>query len=270
MRQCMVDLKAGRQVPREFLESCRKEGCQVCFRVRGESSGRDVLILTDSQETARWAAASGIACVGYECPGEDGPLYGVGLVVQDLGILTFPLLERAYRRYHGIPWEIARTARLVIRESIPEDFEELYAMYQEPDFCRYTPGMTGDRDKEREYFQAYVQNRYGFYGYGLWTVLEGDTGQLVGRAGLEDRDTPQGSVLEAGYAIGKPWQNRGYATEAMGAVLCYAEDELEAKRVFAFIKPDNLPSVRVAGKLGMTEVSPGCFCRRLGQGEKAR
>lgn len=263
MRQCIIDLRKGRQLPRKFLEECRKRGCRLQLRGCREAEAKDTLILTDSQKTVFWASERGIACVGYECTQECAPLSGVELVVQDLEILTFSLLERAYRRFHGIPWEIARTDRLLIRESIAEDFEALYAMCQETDFCRYTPGMTGDREEEREGFLTYIKNMYAFYEYGLWTVLERATGQVVGRVGLENRDTLKGKVLEAGYAIGRPWQNLGYATEAMEQVFAYAARELGEEQVFAYIQADNLPSLKVAKKLGMKEISSGCFCKKL-------
>lgn len=222
------------------------------------------MILTDSQETALAACRRGIACVGYEDPKENRPLGGVSLVVQDLNHLTWTLLERAYQRRHQIPWEIGRTRRLLIRESIPEDFDALYDIYQAPGFCRHMPGMTGEREGEREYFQSYIRNRYPFYEYGYWTVLEAESGQVVGRAGLEERESQKGNILEVGYAIGAPWQNRGYATEAMGQVLHYARVELEAEEVFAFIKPDNLASVKVAQKLGMVRIGEECWRCRLG------
>lgn len=263
MKIVVIDFKKNRQVPKRLLEELKGQGCQICQNDRTLPSGRDVLILTDSQKTALAASRRGIACVGYEHPKENKPIGGVGLVVQDLDCLTWTLLERAYQRHHQIPWEIGRTPRLLIRESIPEDFDALYDICQAPGFCRHMPGMTGEREGEREYFQSYIRNRYPFYEYGFWTVLETESGRVVGRAGLEEREGQKGSILEVGYAIGAPWQNRGYATEAMGQVLRYAKDELEAEEVFAFIKPDNLASVKVAQKLGMVRIGEECWRCRL-------
>lgn len=34
----------------------------------------------------------------------------------------------------------------------------------------------------------YIENMYGFYGYGLWLVFEKETDELIGRAGIEIRN----------------------------------------------------------------------------------
>ena len=46
----------------------------------------------------------------------------------------------------------------------------------------------------------------------MWIVCDRNTGELIGRAGVEHREE-LGGELELGYAIGVPWQRQGYATE---------------------------------------------------------
>jgi len=55
-----------------------------------------------------------------------------------------------------------------------------------------------------------------------------------------------------GYWIGKPYWNRGYATEAAQAVLRYGFETLRLHRVYAFHFRRNPASGRVLRKLGMT------------------
>ncbi len=47
------------------------------------------------------------------------------------------------------------------------------------------------------------------------------------------------------------FQGRGYATEAVTALIGYAFDTLDADVVRAFASAENLPSIRVAEKVGM-------------------
>ena len=47
------------------------------------------------------------------------------------------------------------------------------------------------------------------------------------------------------------FQGRGYATEAVGALVAYAFDALGADVVRAYADADNTPSIRVAEKIGM-------------------
>ncbi len=54
-------------------------------------------------------------------------------------------------------------------------------------------------EEEREYQQAYIEQMYRFYGYGMWIVCDRNTGELIGRAGVEHREE-LGGELELGYA----------------------------------------------------------------------
>ena len=104
-------------------------------------------------------------------------------------------------------------------------------------------GMTGDEAKEKEAYLAYVRKMYGFYGFGLWTVAQKVTGNVIGRCGLslpsEECDCLRAAFeknqrspgteepcLELGYLIGKKYQRQGYGLEAGREVLRYAFDRL--------------------------------------------
>ena len=59
-------------------------------------------------------------------------------------------------------------------------------------------------------------------------------------------------MVHAGYCIGKTWWGRGYATEALQAVIAYAFLELGANRVESIHNVKNPASGRVMEKCGMT------------------
>ena len=62
-----------------------------------------------------------------------------------------------------------------------------------------------------------------------------------------------GEVLETGWMLRADMQHKGYATEGARACADYARKALGADAVYAIIRDTNLPSRRVAGRLGMTE-----------------
>ena len=99
------------------------------------------------------------------------------------------------------------------------------------------------------YIRDYIKNQYGFYDYGVWTVIEKEGGKIIGRAGLSVR--PGEEDPELGFLIGVPWQGKGYATEICKAIIAYAQEEMEAKGVIAYVQPDNKASIRVCEKVGM-------------------
>jgi ribosomal-protein-alanine N-acetyltransferase len=87
------------------------------------------------------------------------------------------------------------------------------------------------------------------HGFGWMTVWEKETEALVGRSGVGfHRLWPHDP--EVGWLIDRPWQGRGYATEAGAACIDFAFGELGLARVVSICTPENLPSRRVMEKLG--------------------
>lgn len=84
----------------------------------------------------------------------------------------------------------------------------------------------------------------------VYAVTEGAGGALVGAVGLQIEQT-HGSA-ELGYWIARDAWNRGYATEAAGALIDFAFRTLDINRVEARHFVRNPTSGRVMQKLGMT------------------
>lgn len=84
----------------------------------------------------------------------------------------------------------------------------------------------------------------------VFAVTEGAGGALVGAIGLEIDRTHDSAEL--GYWIARDAWNRGYATEAAGALLDFAFRTLDIHRVEARHFVRNPSSGRVMQKLGMT------------------
>jgi [ribosomal protein S5]-alanine N-acetyltransferase len=90
------------------------------------------------------------------------------------------------------------------------------------------------------------------------------TGELCGSIGL--RVAAQHERGDLGYWIGVPFWNRGYCTEAGGAVLRFAFDTLRLNSVAAHLFVRNPASGRVLQKLGMTY--EGLFRQHVKKGDR--
>lgn len=159
--------------------------------------------------------------------------------------------KRDALRKAGIPVEIARTDRLLIRETIDSDIPELYRIGTDQAVRKYIVPMQPTLEEEIVYTKAYVRHMYAFYDFGLWTVLEKDAyGQkrVIGRAGLFPSDRMDGQV-EMGYMIASECQGKGYGKEAAEAVLRYAFDVLDLEEVHLFVEKENKVSVKLAETL---------------------
>ena len=81
----------------------------------------------------------------------------------------------------------------------------------------------------------------------LWGI-ERREGELIGCIELRPESEPAGATV--GFWIGRPYWGRGYAGEALAAVVDHAFDDLGLPRVEASARPDNRASIRVQEKLG--------------------
>ena len=168
--------------------------------------------------------------------------------IEDVFALEHRSYEEIYRRLAGIPWNILETQRLRVRESTLEDVDAFYRIYEEPDITRYMENLFPEKETELAYMKAYIAQIYGFYGYGLWSVLLKDGGRVIGRAGLSVREGYE--LPELGFVIETVYQKRGYGFEVCVAILEYAKQELAFDRVQALVKEGNLASKRLLGRLG--------------------
>ena len=91
------------------------------------------------------------------------------------------------------------------------------------------------------------------FGYGYWSFIERDSGKFVGNGGLAqfERGIPElEGYPEAGWAFAPDAWGKGYATEAMGAILKWADEEAKLSETRCIIDLGNAASHKVAAKLG--------------------
>jgi aminoglycoside 6'-N-acetyltransferase len=87
-------------------------------------------------------------------------------------------------------------------------------------------------------------------GWVQFSVEELESGQLVGDVGMSPSDG-EPNVVKIGYTMAPAFQGKGYATEAVRALVDYAFDMLGAEVIRAYASAENIPSRRVAEKVGL-------------------
>ncbi len=109
--------------------------------------------------------------------------------------------------------------------------------------------------------QSHGRRRRSDYPFAIALPGEG----LIGAVGLHC--TGFEGEYELGYWIGRPYWGRGYATEAAGAAVDWARDDLGVDRLLAGHFDDNPASARVLCKLGFAPT--GHVSRRFSFGRNA-
>ena len=157
---------------------------------------------------------------------------------------------------------VLQTARLILRGPTLADFDECAAMWADPLVTRHIGGRPSTGEEAWSRLLRYA-GLWALLGYGYWTVRERDTGRFVGDVGLADfrrEVTPAlGDAPEAGWVLA-PWAHgRGFATEAVRAVLAWSDAHLAAPHTVCLIAPENTASIHVAEKCGFRERTRGTY-----------
>ena len=144
--------------------------------------------------------------------------------------------------------ELIATKRLILRAFRLSDAEEMHAYLQEPDAGRFLEG--GENPLSREETNAIVtrhmQADREFRN--VWAITKDD----LAIGGISVNFIKEHRVAEVGYHIKKALWGKGYATEAVQAVVNSAfQTYSELQRIQAGIHPDNKGSIRVVEKTGM-------------------
>ncbi|HET6866466.1 MAG TPA: GNAT family protein [Solirubrobacteraceae bacterium] len=90
------------------------------------------------------------------------------------------------------------------------------------------------------------------HGFGMWQMRDRETGEMVGRGGLQYTYTAGLNDVEAGWAVVPERWGQGLATELAHACVEVGFGPLRLLEIVAFTLPDNLASRRVMDKAGFT------------------
>ena len=153
---------------------------------------------------------------------------------------------------------ILETERLVLRPHQLDDFDRYVEMWSDPDVVRFIGGQPFSREASWSRFVRQA-GLWHLLGFGFFAIEEKATGHFIGEAGFHDLHRALSpsieGTLEAGWGLMSGVQGWGYATEAMSAAIAWGEQSFPQLRMTCIINPDNLPSIRVATRLGFSELA---------------
>ncbi|MBL8908278.1 MAG: GNAT family N-acetyltransferase [Rhizobiales bacterium] len=148
---------------------------------------------------------------------------------------------------------IIETARLKLRRHEIADFDACAAMWGDPAIARFIGGRPFTREEVWARILRYV-GHWSLKGYGYWAIEDRQTGQFIGEIGLadfkRDLDPPLGDGPEAGWALRVASHGKGYAEEALRAVLAWGDEHFKGETIHCLIEYGNDASIRLAGKCG--------------------
>jgi RimJ/RimL family protein N-acetyltransferase len=157
----------------------------------------------------------------------------------------------------NIPDILTARLRLVAITADMLDAESAHALRLQPLLHARVPAEWPDDNWEPHVFD-YIRKQYADHpetmGWMRYVVLPGDDPVLIGTVGAGPRKEHE---VEFGYAILKPWQRRGFATEAARTLLNEVFANPTVESVIAHTYPHLQESIRVMEKCGLVADGAG-------------
>jgi RimJ/RimL family protein N-acetyltransferase len=148
------------------------------------------------------------------------------------------------------------TERLILRVQTRQDFPAFAAMWADPVVTRFIGGAPLSEEDAWSKFMR-IAGHWTLLGVGFWGIFEKASGQRIGEAGILDvkREIVPSfhGVPEIGWGLLPAVHGKGYATEAVQAILGWAENHFGMVRMVCIVDPENAPSLRVAARCGFKE-----------------
>ncbi len=143
--------------------------------------------------------------------------------------------------------DVPSSPRLTFRRMHVGDLDDMAGLLGDPGVMRHYPHPFS-RDEAAQWI-ARQEERYARDGYGLWILHDRD-GTFVGDCGLTWQTVDGVEDLEVGYHLLPIHQGQGLATEAAAACRDHARTR-GIDRLIAIVGVDNVPSRRVAERIGL-------------------
>lgn len=166
---------------------------------------------------------------------------------------TLLIPQERYQRitaYHVMQFLLPRlmleTSRLLLRRFQMEDAQDCFAFLsdQQGTYLDCCQPFTAMDEAYRDRIALFVERE------GQYAIVLKDSGKVIGTVNVFEDNSRAVDAMEIGYAISPDYQRRGYAFEALTALLNLLQEELMLEMVTAGVLPENEASIRLLRKLG--------------------
>jgi RimJ/RimL family protein N-acetyltransferase len=139
--------------------------------------------------------------------------------------------------------------RLYYRPFRRSDAEAAFDFFGDPDVMEYSAfGVHPNIERTAEMLAGFIDHNRR-RGFGLWAVIERDTDELIGMAGLTEFD--KAGDLELAYRLRRDRWGRGYGTEAATAWVEKGFSTLGLPQIVAIVEPNHMVSKHILENVGM-------------------
>lgn len=173
------------------------------------------------------------------------------------------------------------TARLFLREIQKEDVQNIFEGWmQDTEVSRYMWWKANTDRKEAEEFVEFELGQLENPNWNRWLIFLKESKELIGNCLVFYNEEDKAAHWDVSYNLGKKFWGKGYTTEAMRAVMKFAEEKLGLLECVTTYAKANTGSANVLHKLGFVDekeiiyecsggelVTAGRLCRYVVSGQ---
>ena len=150
------------------------------------------------------------------------------------------------------PFPVITTDRLILRETRPEDVNEIYFLRSDPSVLQYSDRDPCRSTEEAAEFISKIRDAAAANEGISWAVTLKGSDKLIGSPGIWRVDTAHHRG-EIGYVLHPDFQGKGIMFEAMTAIIDYGFRVMKLHSLEANINPANTPSRKLLERLGFVQ-----------------
>jgi ribosomal-protein-alanine N-acetyltransferase len=145
---------------------------------------------------------------------------------------------------------IIESGRLILRQVTLEDAPDFFACQSDPDVFRYAGRSEETSLESARHMLNILFKRHQEQTMLSWAIVLKENLRFIGRFQMEEW-SDENHRAAVGYLLGKQYWGKGYATEALRAVITYLFEQTTVNRIDTFAWSENIASTRVMEKAGM-------------------
>lgn len=142
------------------------------------------------------------------------------------------------------------TERLILRRVLKSDAEDMYDYARDSLVTEYLTWRPHPDLHYTEEYLSFLETRYAIGDFFDWAVVERESGRMIGTCGFT-RFRYEDDCGEVGYVLNRSFWGKGYAPEALRAVVRFGFSQLSLERIEAKFIEGNERSFAVMRKVGM-------------------
>jgi len=142
------------------------------------------------------------------------------------------------------------TARLILRNVCTADAAVMYEYRNHPICARYQRGQTKDLPGIEKLIASRKHDAINAEENFLIAVQRRETGEMIGEIVV----MPNDGCFSIGYTFHYAYHRRGYAFEALSALITLLHDRYPVMEFISFTDSENIASMKLLRKLGYTDL----------------